>query len=164
MMSTMIGCFKPVGRGEYLERFFVLDVPTHGLPDELWDDVHNQVQDILRRLDEVACRQVPGVRVAAARTKGRSFLLFSYRRFEPPNETIDPAIVGIAFTASGNNVVVEGDISGEQLGDLIAELPNRSVASSKSAIVAAAQKVATELARFGDQLAAAICDEGRRFD
>jgi hypothetical protein len=164
MMSTFTKCFEPVGRDEYLAQLLVFGAPTQGLPDEFWDEVHDQVQVILRRLDEDVCHQVSGIRVAGARTKGRNFLLFSYRTFERRDDAIDPVVAGITISASGDNVFVEADISGEERGDLIATAPRRTVVSSQPAVVAAAREVATELASFGRQLAAAMCDEGRRID
>jgi hypothetical protein len=162
MTVDAIHCYEPVAREADLDRFNVVDARTSGLPGTFWDNLHQVVQLILVNLEESARQHDPGVQVHVARTRGTNFFLFTYRTFEPTDETIEPVVAGLTFTANGNNILVHADISGEQSGDLIATLPNKIVPPLAAAVTKAARELATELSHHGRQLATALFDPARK--
>ncbi len=107
-------------------------------------------------------RQLAGVRVAADRTSGEHFFLFSYRTFSTPDSALDPVVAGVTFTPAGQGVAVEADASGEQTGDRIATVPPRTVAPTREALLAAAHESARLLCQSAGAVAAAVRDPNRR--
>ena len=71
----------------------------------------------------------------AGRTHGTSFFLFSYLTLSLPESGLDPVVVGMTFRPAGPGVVLDADVSGEQTGDLISDLPSTSVEHSRNAAV-----------------------------
>ena len=86
---------------------------------ETWTEVHDEVQRQFVILETEVRRKLPGIRVAAGRTQGERFFLFSYRTFSLPDSALDPVVAGITFTPAEQGVTVEADVSGEGIGDRI---------------------------------------------
>jgi hypothetical protein len=59
---------------------------------------------------------------------------------------------------------MEADISGEQLGDLICQLPIKTMPVSREKVLAAASDLAQELCNYYEQVAEALRDTARRID
>ncbi|MGB6044237.1 MAG: hypothetical protein WBF93_13850, partial [Pirellulales bacterium] len=124
MSAGLDDCYSPIARPERLEHLLLLAAPEEHIPTQVWDTVHAEVQRILGDLDdEVRCR-VPEATVASGRTTGQAFLLFSYRTFRLPEaHELDAVVAGMTFSFKGGQIVVRGDISGEEQGDLIDTIP-----------------------------------------
>ena len=139
-MSTASTYFDPpVFRTEYLERLVAFEPPAE-IGNQVWTEVHEEVQRVLAGLDEVVRLKVAHLDVESERTQGRSFYLFTYRTFSRTDATeIDPVVVGLTFTRAENEetelVVIDADISGESTGDWIenAHAANGSHGSGGSA-------------------------------
>lgn len=126
-----------------------------------WSSVHEEVQQHLSRLAEQIQQECPEVRVAAGRTSGQSFFLFSYHTFALPNDEVDPVVAGITVVAAGDDVRIDADISGEQEGDIIASLPQTVVQHSKDKLIDAARDSASKLSESAKAVIAALGDPGR---
>ena len=140
--------YEPISRVEGLERLDLLDL----------DEIDDLVQGILREINP----QLPGVQAHSGRNAGRSWLLFSYRTFEPPPASgIDPVVVGINLSRGSQGVLVSGDIAGELSGDIIFDVPAREF-TGKVVIETAAEQVAESLRHQVDRIRAALIDSDRR--
>src|SRR5580658_10240718 len=119
-MSTASSNFcPPQFSTEHIERLAIERPPETG--DEVWTEVHEEVQRVLRGLDDFVRSMAANVRVESGKTQGRSFYLFTYRTYSRADATgIDPVVVGLNFTRPDNDatdlVVIDADISGESTG------------------------------------------------
>jgi hypothetical protein len=154
---------QPLVRTEYLDHLGTLSPNSDGVPDP-WTDVHEQIQLQLAVLEKEVRGKAPGVRVDSGRTRGDSFFLFSYRTFSMPHNAVDPVVVGMTFTPVEQGVGVEGDVSGEQTGDVILSVPSETVAASREHLVAAARTMAEGLCRSAEAIVAALEDPSRRVE
>ena len=163
MTQATVASFQPVARKEYLDRLAALP-PRPVVTAELWTQVHDEVQEQFVLLETEVRRRVAGIRVAAGRTKGDKFLLFSYRTFSLPDSDLDPVVVGMTFTPAHQGVTVEADVSGEQTGDRISSVPSKTVANSSEELLAAARESARKLCQSAEAIAAALTDPSRRVE
>src|SRR5438045_319230 len=115
---------------------------TLELPLELWAEVHDVVQKGFALLESTVRCQMGELQATAGRTQGSAFLLFSYRTFSAPNSTVDPVVVGLTFTRVDDKVAIEGDVSGEQTGDLIFTIPMKTVPPSRGELMGASRELA----------------------
>jgi hypothetical protein len=148
---------------EYLDRIDSV-CPTPPSTDDLWNEVHDEVQQQLACLETEVRRKLATVRVAAGRTTGSSFFLFSYRTFSLPDSGLDPVVAGLTFTPDGEGVRVEADVSGEQTGDLLASWPSKTVAASRAELLAAVSEAARLICQAADAVVVALGEKTRRVD
>lgn len=124
------------------------------------DGIHEAVQGILRHLDS----QLPGVRAHSGRNTGGSWLLFTYRTFEPAaGSAIDPVVVGVTLSHGNQGVVVRGDIAGELSGDVLFQVPAHELSAGegvREAVEAMARRLSLEASGIRD----ALTDAHRRID
>jgi hypothetical protein len=84
-----------------------------------WDDIHDAIQRELSVLSDAVAVQVPNVECRSGRTAGRSFPLFSYRTFRFADDPeFDPIVAGVNFADRGTQILISGDISGEESGEV----------------------------------------------
>jgi len=159
MSAAVVQSYPPVLRFVDLER---LEVCGPGDRDEFWADIHQGIQQQLTRLEAEVRRKVDRIRVDEGRTSGGNFFLFSYRTFSIPDSDLDPVVVGITFTPASEGVTVEADISGEQMGDLVASLPTITVADSPKELLETASALARKLCQSASAIATALKDRARR--
>jgi hypothetical protein len=152
---------RPTSQSENLEALPAFPPETNGSAD-LWTEVHERVQAQLGELEKQVRRRVPNVQVANGRTSGKAFCLFTYRAFSIPGSGLDPVVCGVTFWPVDQGVRIEGDTSGESLGDVIFEVPTRTVANSKEALLAEATELARELGRSADAVVGALKDATRK--
>ena len=131
-------------------------------PDQLHacdlDEIHDAVQRILHELDS----QLPEAQARSGRNVGQSWLLFTYRTFQPPVASgIDPVVAGITLSRGSQGVLVRGDIAGELSGDVLLELPSHELVGTE-AIKQAATEMARRLASETNRIREALADSGRR--
>jgi hypothetical protein len=161
MTVASVETYQPVARTEYLGRLAILS-SSETFGPELWAEVHDEVQASLMGLETEIGRKVPALRATAGRTKGDNFFLFSYRTFSTSDGVIDPVVVGLTFTPSGQGVTVEADASGEQTGDWISSVASKSVGSSRDELLAAIRESARKLCESNDAIVAALEDPLRK--
>ncbi len=165
-MSTVSTCFYPPRfRTDNLERLAALERSAES-GDQLWTEVHEEVQRVLVGLDEFVRFRVAHFRVESGRTQGRNFYLFTYLTFSRTDAAeIDPVVVGLTFARADKEgeeqVVVDADISGEQTGDRIVAIARRMVPTVRAELLRAAHKLAWELSCRGQQIAEALLDSSR---
>lgn len=102
----------------------------------------------------------------AGRTAGRAFHLFSYRTFSVPGSLNDSVVVGMTFTPAASNaaVVIQADVSGEQLGDAIFSLPPATVRAERGELQRAAEELAQRLRQTHHRIVQALADDSRRIE
>lgn len=160
MTPATVAFFPPVARKDHLERL-------EALPDEaasmrgLWDDLHSEIQEQLAILETEVRQKVTGIRVAAGRTQGEQFFLFSYRTFSIPGSMLDPVVAGVTFVPADQGVAVDADVSGEHNGDGIFLVPSKTVGDSREGLLEAARESARELCRSAEAIAKALADQAR---
>jgi hypothetical protein len=145
--------YAPAYRFEGIERLEILD----------WDEIHDAVQSVLQGLDEPVGRLVAGYRKVVGRNSGGAWALYSYRVYQPPEDSdVDPVVVGVSFShGNSGSIKISGDISGETLGDVLVDLPSREV-MGKLAVVESARNVSDALASRAADIARALADVRRR--
>lgn len=165
MSAGLDDCYSPIARPERLEHLLLLAAPEEHIPTQVWDTVHAEVQRILGDLDdEVRCR-VPEATVASGRTTGQAFLLFSYRTFRLPEaHELDAVVAGMTFSFKGGQIVVRGDISGEEQGDLIDTVHEEACGTSREQLIEATRNVADRLRTGGSKIADALADQSRQIE
>jgi hypothetical protein len=163
MTPATLPYYEPVAQNAYLGRLAV-NPPRPDCSPVFWTNVHEEIQKQFTPLESEVRRQVPGIRVAAGRTKGDKFYLFSYLTFSTPDGTIDPVVVGITFTPSPQGVAVEADVSGETTGDLISAALARTVPNSREELLAEARESARGLCQLAGAIATALRDTSRRIE
>lgn len=161
MTPATIAPFEPMDRREYL-KVLEASAPWPALTPELWNQIHDEVQEQLQLLETEVHRKTPEIRVNADRTKGDSFFLFSYRTFSVPDSDLDPVVAGITFTPAPHGVTVEADVSGEQTGDCLLSLSSKTFANSLEELLAVAHKAAARTCQAADAIVAALKDSSRR--
>jgi len=103
--------------------------------------------------------------VANGRTTGQAYLLFSYRTFRVPEaRQLDAVVAGITFSRKGGQVVVQGDISGEERGDLIETVREEACGTSPEQLIESARIVAELLRDAGSKIAGALADPSRQVE
>jgi hypothetical protein len=152
--------YPPVPQWKHLDRL-AIDASTLDAR-ELWTAVHDGVQEELAVLEAEVRESVAGVCAATGSTRGGYYLLFSYLTFSLPDSEVDPVVVGMTFTSADGGIAVEGDVSGEQTGDLISSAPNRMVPDSRNELLAAARESARELCQSANVIAFALRNPSRR--
>lgn len=150
---------QPVALNENLDRLAAFP-PGPALTSEIWSELHVEVQRQLVTLETEVRRKLPGIQVAAGRTQGDHFLLFSYRTFSLSDSALDPVVAGMTFTRAGQGVTVEADVSGEGNGDRIFFVPSKTV-DSREGLLEAARQSARELCRSAEVIAKALMDPAR---
>jgi hypothetical protein len=150
-------------RKEYTEPL-AAPAPPRDHATDLWGEVHEEFQAHLAPLEAQLRSRVREIAVTQGRTRGESFLLFSYRKFSLPGSQLDPLVVGVTFTAADHGVVAEADASGEERGDLIVSLPAASVPQAREQLLAVARDCAGKLCQSAGIIAAALMDQLRRLD
>ena len=160
MSLASVGCYPPVARKENLDRLAAF-LPSSEPERELWTEIHEEVQEQLASLERDVRQRLVGVRVDAGRTTVLSFFLFSYLTFSLPESGLDPVVVGMTFRPAGPGVVVDADVSGEQTGDLISDLPSTSVEHSRESLLSAVRESAQRLCQSAGDIAAALKDPSR---
>ncbi len=164
-MSSPNTCtYPPLAREEYLDRLAVFR-PQADSEDPIWLEAHEQVQQVLARLDDLVQSSVPDLRVETGKTQGRNFSLFTHRTFSRTEEpAIDPVVVGLTFARGGGEdaeaVTIEADISGEQTGDRIAASSRREVPTAQD-LVRAARELAAELCKYAPSIVEALLNPSR---
>lgn len=162
-MNPATASFQPVARSEHLDRLeIVLSKPD--LPPELWAMVDAEIQQRLATLDAEVQRKLAGVQVAAGSTKGKNFLLCSYRTFSVSQSNVDPVVAAITFTATPLGVAVEADVSGEQTGDIICTSSSKTAAALSKDILEAARACVNDLAGRAALIIAALQDAARSIE
>jgi hypothetical protein len=161
MTPTPTASLEPAARKEYLNRIAALS-PWPGLTAELWNKVHEEIQEQLEILDTEVRQKMAGIRVVAGRTKGEKFFLFSYRIYSMPDSGIDPVVVGITFTQVERSVAVDADVSGEQTGDCISDISSKAIANSWQELLAVAHDSAEKLSHSAEAVAEAIQNQSRK--
>lgn len=133
-----------------------------GPPDE-WANVDHVVQQELALFDVSILAALPTIRVREGSNHGRSWKLFSYRVYQPPEGGIDSVVIGIRFAASGRDggIEVHGDITGETLGDILLDLPLRHV-TGQSSVADSVREVCQQLTGGLRLVIAALQDRSRR--
>jgi hypothetical protein len=165
-MSTAITYFcAPQFNTEHLERLAVERSPEIG--NQVWTEVHEEVQRILGRLDELVRTRVTHLHTMSGRTQGRGFDLFTYLKFSRTDASeLDPVVVGLTFShADGEErrwVVIDADVSGEQTGDGIEVPAQRRVPASREDLLRAASEMALRLSCGEQRIAEALLDSSRR--
>ena len=165
-MSTASNHFcDPQFSAECLERL-VGERPSE-IGNQVWDEVHEEVQRILGTLDELVRSRVTRLHVKSGRTNGRGFYLFTYRTFSRTDATeIDPVVVGLTFTRADhdekNLVVIDADISGESTGDTIAAMTKLTVPAVREELLRAAHEFALGLSCRGQRIAEALLESSRK--
>jgi hypothetical protein len=112
-----------------------------------WGEVHTATQVALEPLWKRIVEVHPEAVAKVGRTSSRSFPLFTYQTyFRLDGDDYDPVIVGVGFDPAGEEIVVSGDISGEESGDVyFDEGCSEVVAGTAEAVAAAASRVASRL-------------------
>lgn len=153
-MDTNQTMFPAISRVEGLERLDLLD----------WDEIHDAVQAILQSLDAEVKRAAPEVCVKSDRNAVRERDLFSYRVYQPgPDSKVDPVVVGVVCALGENGFVVRGDISGETIGDVLFEVPEKEVVG-RLAFLEAARNASERLAGQASTVASALQQAQRATD
>lgn len=164
MATTSTGGRQIATRGEELERLETVE-RRDGTGIELWQEVQNEIQQVLAELDDAVRRRVQDVEIAAGKTQARHFSLFAYRTFSRTGKAIDPVVVGLTFLqsreADEDRVVVEADISGEETGDILLSVPPRTIPLVPEQLIHAAREMAAQLARNSRRIADALLDPAR---
>jgi hypothetical protein len=163
MTAASVETYEPVARTEYLGRLEILS-SGETLGPELWAEVHDEIQARLMGLETEIRRKLPALRATAGRTKGGNFFLFSYRTFSTSDGVVDPVVVGLTFTPSGQGVTVEADASGEQTGDGISSVASRMVGNSRDELLAAARESASNLCDLAEAIVVALKDPSRKIE
>jgi hypothetical protein len=164
-MSTVSTYFCPPRfNSEHLERLAVERPPETG--DQVWAEVHDEVQRVLGGLDELVRSRVAHLHVKSGRTQGLRFYLFTHLTFSRTDASeIDPVVVGLTFARAdseeGKWVVIDADVSGEQTGDRIAVLAQRTVPADREELLRAAHELARELSGYDQQISQALLDSSR---
>ena len=130
--------FEIVGNLKGIERLDILD----------WDEIHEVVQSILEKLDEVVRQFRPQASISPGRNSSRDCSLFSYRTYE----CAEPLVVGISFARGNNGIIVHGDITEETTGYVLFDVPPTEVVG-RAEIVNAARQVANQLVQYGKSIA-----------
>ncbi len=113
-----------------------------------WDLVHQAVQEQFRFLIETVQQQQPRIRSRPGSNSGNVWSLFSYCTFDlPADHAIDPVVVGVTVAPGENpdQVVVSGEIGGEESGAVFFETEARVVPKTGTAVLAAAGETARTL-------------------
>ncbi len=131
---------------------------------EFWNEVQAEVQSQFDRLEIEVRRHVKGVVANSFRTRGDKFHLFTYRTFSLPDDTIDPVVVGLTFSPSGDRVAIEADVSGEQSGDSIHSLGTKTIPATRREVLDTARELAAQLFQSNEQIAKALRSSSRRID
>jgi hypothetical protein len=160
MSATLAECYTPVELIAEVDRLAVSDVAEAANGEAClepvpvdWDQVNQLVQGTLRRLADRVQERRPETRSQAGRTSAQSFHLFAYRVIEVPSDHgILPLVVGVDFDPApdGSEVIVAGDITAEETGEVFYEVAERRVARTREAVLTAAYEVAGELANQVD--------------
>lgn len=165
-MSTASTCFyPPVFRTQDLERLAAFERPAE-TGNQIWTDVHKEVQRVLVGLDELVRLRVAHLHVESGRTQGHSFYLFTYLTFSRTDAIeIDPVVVGLTFARADNEeekrVVIDADVSGEHTGDRIEALARRRVPAVREELLRTAHELAFELSCYAQRIAEALLDSSR---
>ena len=127
---------------------------------DLWDECHDAVQTILKSLDADVAELCPSVIASSGCNRGRSWGLFTYRTFKPPQDSdIDPVVVGIIFSESQGKIILSADISDETRGNTLFLLPER--VTERPVVMEAAKELAQELAKQSLLVGKALVDLNR---
>lgn len=161
MTAATVTSYEPVARWEDLDRLAAFLPSRTTMSQGWWTQLHDEIQEQLAPLENAVRREVAGIRVDQGRTQGENFALCSYRVFSMPESGLDPVVVGITFTTANQRVTVEGDVSGEQTGDLIFSVPSQRVGNSNDEILAVAHEVAHQLCHSAEAIAAALKNPSR---
>jgi hypothetical protein len=154
--------YTPVSQSKNLERLAVLSTTPYA--QEMWSEIHEQVQEQLAGIDCDVRHFLADVQVTSAATRGANFLLFSHRIFSLAGSDIDPVVAGITFTWTEDGINLEADVSGEQTGDMIVCPINRAVANSRHELIGAAHELALKLCHATKAIASALVDTSRRVE
>ncbi len=134
------------------------------LPAELWDHLHNIVQEQLQLLDSEVRNQLPQVRIDGGSTHGKAFPLFSYRRYSLPDSEIDPVVAGMTFVPADASVAIDADISGEMTGDCLSSDSYTATATSWDDLLTATRELSRKLCHSPETIVKALRDESRRVE
>ncbi len=134
--------------------------------NQVWVEVDEEVQRVLSGLNELVRSRVANLHVESGRTQGRSFYLFTYLAFSRTDASeIDPVVVGLTFARADDDeqerVVIDADISGEQTGDGIEVLAQRTVPAGRDDLLRAASELALKLSCYDQRIAEALLDSSR---
>ncbi len=160
MMATLTERYYPaVPQWKHLERLAVF---SPGLDArEPWIELHEGVQEQLAALESDVRQSMSDVRVTSGSTRGKMFLLFSYRTFSLPDSDIDPVVAGVTLTQTDQGVNVEGDVTGEQTGDMIFSPPKRMTPNSHDELLATARESARQLSQSARAIVTALNNPSR---
>jgi hypothetical protein len=165
MTTTSAERRQLANRGEESERLETVE-RLDGMAIQLWQDVQDEVQQVLAELDDAVRQCVPDLETEAGKTQARHFSLFAYRTFSRSGKAIDPVVAGLTFVQSRENdenrVTIEADISGEETGDILLSVPRRTIPLAPEQLIHAAREMAAQLARNSRRIADALLDPSRQ--
>ncbi|MHB1425409.1 MAG: hypothetical protein ACYC3I_19740 [Gemmataceae bacterium] len=124
-----------------------------------WQTIHESIQAIFAALADVVQSDCPSIRSRAGKTRTSRSPLFSYRVFDvPSNPTLDPVVAGVDFSpaSSGQDIVVNADLCGEESGRIWFELPEQNLPAVPDILRATAEDLARKLSEQGDRIIAAL--------
>ena len=123
-----------------------------------WESVHAAVQKVFSEMAEGLGGHFE-TRGGKTETVG---FLFTYRLFQNPgDETIDPVVVGITCSKRPTGIQIEGDISGEQTGDILVEAIKDKKPASTEQVKTGALNIARELVKHTKVVVDALADASR---
>lgn len=163
MSQATLSYFPPVLREAHLDRLALVP-PGLEFDREVWAEVHDEVQRMLEPLEGKVRSRFGNVLADSGQTQGKAFLLFTYRTFSVPGSGVEPVVAGMNFTRADNGIGIDADISGEQTGDTMLELPRTITQGSKQELLVAARELAQRLCEGDKQIVDALSDQSRSIE
>jgi hypothetical protein len=131
--------------------------------DSFWEGVNTVVQEELRLLAAEVRKANPQITCQLSHSSANAWNLFSYATFASGMDggDIDPVVAGIMFSAGQSGTRVSGDIAGEELGDVLFELPQVEV-KDRLALAKAARDTARKFAGQWKLITEALINTARK--
>ncbi len=122
------------------------------------------VQRTLAKLDSSVKELFPDAIADFGTTKRHESYVFSYRRYSSSlNSSIDPVVVGVNCQYCIGGILISGDITGEENGDVVYCAKQRVISDDLNVedLEAAVQATASDLCTRAGDVARALRDESR---